>query len=177
MLREVGVPARLATGYAPGERDGTNGRFVVRERDAHAWAEVWFPEVGWVPFDPTARVPFAGDAEARSGGLPLGLATVAMVLLFVGAVVLFAVPLARRLHEWRARRAARRAADRLASERWDVRAERDLEARGAELGRPRAPAETVSAHARELTALTGDDELARVGAAVDDHRYGPPTSP
>ena len=174
MLREVGVPTRLATGFAPGERDGTSGRFIVREKDAHAWAEVWFPEVGWVPFDPTASVPLSGDAAAPRE-LPVGFAGLAVVLLFIGTVAVLAAPLARKLHASRTRRSERRALARLAAERWDVRAEQDLEARGIEVGRPRAPSESVAGYGRELAAITGDDELARVGAAVDDHRYGPPT--
>jgi len=172
MLREVGVPVRLAVGFAPGEQDGNGDRFVVRERDAHSWAEVWFPDVGWVPFDPTAEVPLAGDA-ATSNDLPIGFAGLAVVLLFIGAVAVVAAPLARRLHAWRERRSARRAARRLAAERWDVRVEQELEELGREVGRPRAPSETVSGHARELAAVTGRPELAEQGAAVDDHRYSP----
>lgn len=175
MLREVGVPTRLATGFAPGQRDGASGRFIVRERDAHAWAEVWFPDVGWVPFDPTAEVPLSGDAAASRRELPVGFAGLAVVLLFVAAVALLSAPLARRLHSWRQRRSDRRALARLAAERWDVRAELDLDARGVDVGRPRAPFESVAAYGRELAAITGDDELARVGQAVDDHRYTPPT--
>jgi len=174
MLREVGVPVRLAVGFAPGEQSGNSGRFVVRERDAHAWAEVWFPAVGWVPFDPTAEVPLAGDA-ATSNDLPIGFAGLAVVLLFIGAVAVVAAPLARRLHAWREHRSARRAARRLAAQRWDVRVEQELEELGEEVGRPRAPAETVSAHARELALVTGRPELAEQGDAVDRHRYGPPT--
>lgn len=174
MLREVGVPARLAVGFAPGEQDGNSGGFVVRERDAHAWAEVWFPTVGWVPFDPTAEVPLSGDA-ATSTELPIGFAGLAVVLLFIGAIAVVAAPLARRLHAWRERRAVRRAAKRLAAERWDVRVEQELEEIGREVGRPRAPSETVSCHARELAVVTGRPELAEQGAAVDDHRYSPPT--
>ncbi len=177
MLREVGVPARLATGFAPGEVDPSTGRFVVRERDAHAWAEVWFPDVGWVPFDPTAAVPLAGDAAASARELPIGFAALAVILLFVGAVAVLAVPAARRLHAWRERRAWRRAADRMAQERWDVRVERELEELGREVGRPRAPAETVSAHARDLAEVTGRSELAEQGQAVDDHRYRRPSAP
>ena len=62
MARSVGIPARLATGFVSGERDSLTGEFVVRERDAHAWAEIYFPGIGWQPFDPTASVPLAGDA-------------------------------------------------------------------------------------------------------------------
>jgi len=176
MLRQVGVPARLATGYAPGEWDASAGRFVVRERDAHAWAEVWFPDIGWVPFDPTASVPYAGDAHAQSPAIPIGFGTLAVVLLFVAAVVVLSGPLAERLHRWRERRRAAAAASQLAAARWDVRVERELEELGREVGRPRAPAETVSAHARELAAVTGRAELADQGAAVDDFRYAPPGS-
>jgi hypothetical protein len=71
MLRTQGVPARLATGYLPGERDRVAGVWEVRGRDAHAWAEVWFPEIGWQAFDPTAEVPLAGDAAIESVGADL----------------------------------------------------------------------------------------------------------
>jgi transglutaminase-like putative cysteine protease len=52
MLRAVGVPARLAVGYAPGERTA-GGSFLVRDSDSHAWVEVFFPGYGWVEFEPT----------------------------------------------------------------------------------------------------------------------------
>ncbi len=52
MLRSVGVPARMAVGFAQGQREGNS--FVVRRQDAHAWPEVYFPEIGWVEFEPTA---------------------------------------------------------------------------------------------------------------------------
>jgi hypothetical protein len=53
MLRAVGVAARYASGYAMGDYDFGRGLWVVRERSAHAWAEVYFPEWGWVEFEPT----------------------------------------------------------------------------------------------------------------------------
>ena len=56
MLRSQGVPARLATGYTPGEQVGENRR-VVRGLNSHAWVEVYFPDVGWVRFDPTPAGP------------------------------------------------------------------------------------------------------------------------
>ncbi|MCB1000923.1 MAG: DUF3488 domain-containing protein [Acidimicrobiales bacterium] len=68
MLRSQGVPARLATGYVPGERDRLTGVWEVRASDAHAWVEVWFPETGWQAFDPTASVPLAGDQERSTVG-------------------------------------------------------------------------------------------------------------
>jgi len=56
MLRSLGIPARLATGYATGDYDSVLNQAVVRERDAHAWVEVWFGSHGWVPVDPTPGV-------------------------------------------------------------------------------------------------------------------------
>ncbi len=53
LLRSVGIPARLAVGYAQGE-PAADGTLVVHERDAHAWPEVYFPGIGWVDFEPTA---------------------------------------------------------------------------------------------------------------------------
>ena len=52
MLRSVGVPARMAVGFAQGERDGN--KYVVRRLHSHAWTEVYFPGIGWVEFEPTA---------------------------------------------------------------------------------------------------------------------------
>jgi hypothetical protein len=56
MLRTLRIPARIAVGYAPGEFDPKTNEFVVRELDAHAWVEVFFPQYGWIPFDPTGGV-------------------------------------------------------------------------------------------------------------------------
>ncbi|MEN6519934.1 MAG: transglutaminaseTgpA domain-containing protein [Armatimonadota bacterium] len=53
MMRETGVPARLVTGYATGDYDTDAGVFKIRDMDRHAWAEVYFPDCGWVTFDPT----------------------------------------------------------------------------------------------------------------------------
>ena len=56
-----GIPARVAVGYAPGTWDSKEECFVVRDRDAHAWVEVFFPGYGWIPFDPTAGVQVEGQ--------------------------------------------------------------------------------------------------------------------
>jgi len=53
MLRSVGIPARVAVGYAAGTFDSEAEGYVVLDRDAHSWVEVWFPGYGWLPFDPT----------------------------------------------------------------------------------------------------------------------------
>ena len=52
MLRTQGVPARYVVGYSTGQRTAP-GEYTVRAMNAHAWVEVYFPEVGWVRFDPT----------------------------------------------------------------------------------------------------------------------------
>jgi hypothetical protein len=53
MLRSLGIPARLATGYSTGDYNPVLDQSIVREHDAHAWVEVWFPGHGWVPVDPS----------------------------------------------------------------------------------------------------------------------------
>jgi transglutaminase-like putative cysteine protease len=53
MLRSLGIPVRLVNGYGPGTWDAKTASFVVRESDAHTWVEVYFPQYGWVPFEPT----------------------------------------------------------------------------------------------------------------------------
>ncbi|PJF30425.1 MAG: hypothetical protein CUN51_07840 [Candidatus Thermofonsia Clade 1 bacterium] len=54
MLRSLGIPARMAAGFSQGVYDPENRYFVVRERDAHTWVEVYFNGAGWVEFEPTA---------------------------------------------------------------------------------------------------------------------------
>ncbi|GAB3743058.1 transglutaminase TgpA family protein [Lysobacter olei] len=56
LMRGAGIPARVVTGYAGGYRNPYGGYWLVRRSDAHAWAEVWLPERGWVRVDPTAAV-------------------------------------------------------------------------------------------------------------------------
>ena len=53
MLRMLGVPARVAAGFVPGDYNETLDQWTVTDRDAHTWVEVWFPGFGWLPFDPT----------------------------------------------------------------------------------------------------------------------------
>ena len=56
LMRAAGVPARVVTGFAGGIRNPFGDYWVVRNLDAHAWAEVWFAGRGWVRVDPTAAV-------------------------------------------------------------------------------------------------------------------------
>ena len=61
MARTLGVPARVAVGYTPGDL-GADGLYHVFGRHAHAWPEVWFDGIGWVAFEPT---PSRGNADAQ----------------------------------------------------------------------------------------------------------------
>jgi protein-glutamine gamma-glutamyltransferase len=56
LMRAAGVPARVVTGYQGGDLNPLDGYLTVRQSDAHAWAEVWLPQRGWVRVDPTAAV-------------------------------------------------------------------------------------------------------------------------
>ena len=65
MLRYLGIPSRVAVGFASGNY--RHGEWVVSDRDAHMWVEVWFRGWGWVPFDPTpGRGGLAGSYSASS---------------------------------------------------------------------------------------------------------------
>jgi protein-glutamine gamma-glutamyltransferase len=104
LLRVAGVPTRVVVGFATGEQLD-NHTWAVRDEDAHAWIEVYFPGVGWVPFNPT---PSAAPADISpgldvleasagptggTGGSALQLAGAAAILL---AIVLVVGRLARR---------------------------------------------------------------------------------
>jgi transglutaminase-like putative cysteine protease len=171
MLRSLGVPARLAVGYTPGQRNPFTGLYEVRASNAHSWAEVYFPGVGWQGFDPTASVPLAGEAGHQSAGsgvlsylavhvptAPPWLPDVVVVLLGLVAV---AVP-AR--HVW-----TRRRLRRLARERpWADRLLARMEAVGAARGRPRRPSETARQYAAALSAsVVPDPRLAGVAETVE----------
>jgi transglutaminase-like putative cysteine protease len=53
MLRELGIPTRMVTGFRGAEFNDLTSQYVVKESNAHAWVEAFFPEYGWVSFDPT----------------------------------------------------------------------------------------------------------------------------
>lgn len=54
LARAAGLPARLAVGYATGEYDVGTGQYRVKQKDAHSWTQIYFPEYGWVDFEPTS---------------------------------------------------------------------------------------------------------------------------
>jgi len=171
MLRSLGIPARLVVGYVPGERNPFTGLYEVRARDAHAWAEVYFPGVGWQGFDPTASVPLAGDSALRAAGAGLlayldarlALARWAPPVLgglAVGLGAMLVLQVARRLRR-------RRAAGGPCS--------RPLERALARRFRARSPGETLPAYAsafgRVHPDLAGPAGLA--AALCDRAVFGP----
>ena len=56
LMRAAGIPARVVTGYLGGEWNDTANYLLIRQSDAHAWAEVWLQEQGWVRVDPTGAI-------------------------------------------------------------------------------------------------------------------------
>ncbi len=71
--RAVGVPSRVAVGFTPGDKDSA-GLYHVLGKHAHAWPEIWFDNVGWVPFEPTpgrgapGAESYTGVQPAQEGG-------------------------------------------------------------------------------------------------------------
>ena len=70
MLRMLGIPSRVATGFAPGGRDPERNNYLVDDTDAHNWVEVFFPAIGWVTFEPT---PPAAPAATQLDDNALGV--------------------------------------------------------------------------------------------------------
>ncbi len=71
LMRAAGVPARVVTGYQGGERNSVDDYLVVRQSDAHAWAEVWLAGEGWRRVDPTAAI-LPSRVERGLADLPAG---------------------------------------------------------------------------------------------------------
>jgi transglutaminase-like putative cysteine protease len=85
MLREMGVPARVVTGYiqpeaTPQNLRGTRERptWIVRERDAHAWVEYYVPKMGWLSYDPTAGTRQANESIPSQIAELLALPTISL---------------------------------------------------------------------------------------------------
>ena len=74
LMRASGIPARVVTGYQGGEVNPINNELIVRQADAHAWAEIWVAEEGWVRIDPTAAVsPLRVEGGVNAALGPIGV--------------------------------------------------------------------------------------------------------
>jgi transglutaminase-like putative cysteine protease len=184
LLRSLGVPARLATGYGTGSYDPILNQAIVRERDAHAWVEVWFADHGWVPFDPTpgvsglaaTRFPnhWAGGGLARliphlSVGAPAAALGSLGLLGFIGpaiAIVLVAVALWIWIRGRRRRQAVATGSPPHPGESELLRLYERLQSR---LGRRRAPPETPLEYWRDVGAP--EPVLEEVTQAVNEGAY------
>src|SRR5438105_893082 len=178
MLRSLGVPARLATGYATGDYDPILNQAVVREHDAHAWVEVWFSGHGWVPVDPTPGVSplaatkfpshWAGGGIARLiPHLSIGAPAAALGSLGVLAVVPPAIAVALIVvlaYAWLRRRVWTRRSRPQPGESELLRLYDRLQRR---LTRRRAPPETP----REYQEAMQSAVLAEVTQAVNEGAY------
>ena len=81
LMRAAGIPARVVTGYQGGEVNPLNHELIVRQADAHAWAEIWVAEEGWVRIDPTAAV----SPLRVEGGVNAALGPIGMVSSLIAA--------------------------------------------------------------------------------------------
>lgn len=72
LMRGAGVPARVVTGYQGGEQNPVDGYLVVRQSDAHAWAEIWIEGEGWRRYDPTAAIAPSRIESGIAAALPAG---------------------------------------------------------------------------------------------------------
>ena len=179
MLRSLGVPARVVVGHTPGDRNPFTGYYEVRESDAHAWVEVWFPALGWYEFDPTFDIPparvelaevlplakvFRFLAEKLGGLAPGGIKTALQgtLIVLLGATALF---VAARLWLRRKPRTALEPPpeDKVRLAFWKL--ERALAARGAPRKPSETPRETLLRSASQ-TGIPAPDEQARTLDAV-----------
>ena len=87
LMRALDIPARIVTGYQGGEVNTVDGFWIVRQSDAHAWAEVWLANRGWVRVDPTASVSPGRIGSLQRLQAPRGV--IASALGGVSPVVLF----------------------------------------------------------------------------------------
>jgi transglutaminase-like putative cysteine protease len=170
MARSLGIPARVAIGYATGEYDQASGAYLIRQSDAHAWPELYI-DGRWLPFEPTpirplpARIqsstapepeqPPAPAVEDRTTGPLIWVGVLALVTL----LVLFGIWLGRP-------RAPRSLATKVQAQ---------LEHGGTRAGLPwPAPGATLHEYGALLAPHAADaaDALAEVVDLVEQERYG-----
>jgi transglutaminase-like putative cysteine protease len=171
MARSLGIPARVAVGYATGTYDEALGAYVVREADAHAWPELLI-DGRWLPFEPTPALPLPERSTTEPGPPPIPSAvpearqpTPRGGLLpaagWVGALVLVLVALGVGRLVW-----ARRLLTPLA------RAQLGLERFGARAGVPWPAGATLHEYGRLLAARgLGGDAIAELVVLIEAACY------
>ncbi len=199
LCRTAGIPARLATGFAPGDPDGSS--FNLRAEDKHAWTEVYFPGTGWTEFDATAGTTTDGTVPNAPGPktswlsrLHLNLGS-DMVLIYplVGIILAIAAYVAKTelLDPWRERRRAAQAAPsaaRPAVSPQTAAPYRRLCAALSRLGLPRRPSETPAEYAarvlpelppleREWNVLLSSALVSSLTLAFTEALYADPSGP
>lgn len=177
MLRSQGIPARLVVGFTPGERNPFTGLYEVRGNNAHSWAEVYFPGLGWQGFDPTAFVPLSGDTEPDLAGSGLAsyigdrvgrfmkaapiVGGLVLAFAFIGTTFVLGTQILQRRRREQARSWADRMFDR-------------LESAGGARGAPRAVGETLREYAERLrNGALPDPDLGSVIEAISTDQLGP----
>ncbi|MCA1692679.1 MAG: DUF3488 and transglutaminase-like domain-containing protein [Actinobacteria bacterium] len=169
MLRTLGIPARLAVGFLPGDRYRLGGEFVVRARHGHAWVEAWFPQAGWVAFDPSEQAPErTQEADSLLDRLRRLLAAFWWVLAVTLAVIVRWLTL-RSIRRWQRRRARP----------WVSRCYERLLRAGLRRGRPHGRHETPAEYCAALADEVADDRLVEVGRMITRSAYsgGEPPAP
>lgn len=189
MLRSLEIPARFVVGYGSGDYNAITGYYEVRASHAHAWVEVYFPDHGWVPFDPTPgweadpqsgllnssffgsllpsfNLPDISFGQVMQAGATLlgGIGGVLGLLLPAALIVGGGYALWRLANRWRWQRNRRYHRDPLRRRVFAAyrRAQRALRS-------PRAPSQTAQEHA------SVHPELAELAQAVDAAAYRPAT--
>ena len=69
MLRSQGIPTRIVNGYAQGDFDDETNSYRVRASNAHTWVEVYFPDYGWIQFEPTSSIPVVVRQQLIDGAM------------------------------------------------------------------------------------------------------------
>ena len=66
MLRSIGIPARITSGFQAGEYNPVSGSWTVRRKHSHVWTEAWFPPYGWIEFDATPMIDEFSEEQTLS---------------------------------------------------------------------------------------------------------------
>ena len=188
LCRYADLPARVVTGFLPGKSDDS-GTTVVRDRDKHAWTEVYFSGIGWVPFDATAGSQDVSDRSAhrtvaradfltwlKSHGIlpPLLLAALIGLIAYVAWTEIMPRLRARGV---RSENDGRPATNRAVTQAY-LEGCRLLARRGLPRGRSETPSEYLGV-ARQVLASAAPSAaapLAALTALHDRYRYGRDTA-